>query len=51
MEAMGRLLESQVAQGERGAARRTAERYLEKYPSGPYARLAHSQLPESESPP
>jgi len=43
-EASGRLLEAERALGDAAAARVTARQYLEKYPSGPHASLAHTVL-------
>ena len=43
-EAAGRLLEAQRALGDLQAARITARQYLEKYPSGPHAALAHDVI-------
>jgi hypothetical protein len=43
-EAEGRLMESLSRSGDRAGARRAAERYLAKYPSGPHERVAHQLL-------
>jgi transmembrane sensor len=43
-EAAGRLLEAERALGDVEAARATARQYLQKYPSGPHASLAHDVL-------
>jgi tetratricopeptide (TPR) repeat protein len=43
-EVLARLMESQKRAGHWDAARSTARRYLEHYPGGPYAALAHSLL-------
>jgi transmembrane sensor len=43
-EALGRLLEAERALGDVEAARAYARQYLEKYPSGPHASLAHDLL-------
>ncbi|HUJ63745.1 MAG TPA: FecR family protein [Kofleriaceae bacterium] len=44
-EALGRLLEVYARIHDDAAARRTAQRYLDAYPSGPHAKLARSILP------
>ena len=44
-EALGRLLELYVRTHDDAAVRRTATLYLDTYPSGPHAKLAHSVLP------
>jgi FecR protein len=43
-EAMGRLIESYRATGNRVAARATATKYLAAYPDGPHAAIAHQAL-------
>jgi len=43
-EAAGRLLEADRALGDLSAARDVAREYLDKYPSGPHASLAHDVL-------
>jgi transmembrane sensor len=43
-EAEGRLMESLARSGDRAGARTAAERYVEKYPSGPHARVARQLL-------
>jgi TolA-binding protein len=43
-EARGRLLEALHRAGEAGKAKRAAEEYLERHPSGPHAALARSIL-------
>jgi tetratricopeptide (TPR) repeat protein len=43
-EVLARLMESQKRAGQLDAARSTARRYLEHFPGGPYAPLAHSLL-------
>lgn len=43
-EALGRLIEVHEAAGDRESARAVAERYLESYPDGPHAKLAHEAL-------
>jgi TolA-binding protein len=43
-EAAGRLLEADRALGDVAAARAVAREYLDKYPSGPHASLAHDVL-------
>jgi TolA-binding protein len=39
-DAIGRLMEARDRGGDRAAARRDAERYLERFPTGPYAGTA-----------
>jgi transmembrane sensor len=39
-DALGRLMESLSRQGDTGAARTEATRYLERYPTGPHAEMA-----------
>jgi transmembrane sensor len=41
-EALGRLMEAQAKSGNASGARRTAELYLSRYPSGPHQKLARS---------
>lgn len=43
-EALGRLMEARQKSGNMDGARATAESYLQKYPSGPYAELARRLL-------
>lgn len=43
-EAEGRLMESLARSGDRAGARKAAERYVEKYASGPHARVARQLL-------
>lgn len=43
-EALGRLIEAWRLAGNPGAARDAARAYLEHYPQGPHAKLAHSLL-------
>lgn len=43
-EAQGRLIEAWRAAGNTAAARDSARLYLERYPQGPHAKLAHSLL-------
>lgn len=43
-EAEGRLMESLSRSGDRGGARKAAERYVAKYPSGPHVRVARQLL-------
>jgi len=43
-EAEGRLMESLARSGDRAGARKAAERYVEKYPTGPHARVARQLL-------
>jgi TolA-binding protein len=43
-EAEGRLMESLARSGDRAGARKAAERYVEKYPNGPHARVARQLL-------
>lgn len=45
-EARGRLMESLNRSGDTAGARRIAEGYLKRYPSGPHAPLAESLLPK-----
>jgi TolA-binding protein len=42
--ALGRTMRARIALGERGAARRDAQAYLEAYPEGPYAAEARQVL-------
>jgi transmembrane sensor len=41
-EALGRLMEAETKSGNASGARRTAELYLSRYPSGPHQKLARS---------
>ena len=43
-DAVGRLMEARHRGGERAAARRDAERYLQRFPEGPYAGTARAIL-------
>jgi TolA-binding protein len=43
-EATGRLIEAQERAGDRNGARATAEKYLERFPGGPYESLARGML-------
>jgi TolA-binding protein len=43
-EATGRLIEAQARAGDRNGARATAEKYLERFPGGPYESLARGML-------
>jgi TolA-binding protein len=43
-DAIGRLMEARHRGGERSAARRDAERYLQRFPEGPYAGTARAIL-------
>ena len=45
-DAVGRLMEARHRAGERAAARRDAERYLLRFPEGPYAGTARAILAE-----
>jgi TolA-binding protein len=45
-EALGRLLEIHVNDGDTEGARRIAQRYLKRAPNGPYRRLARSLIVE-----
>jgi hypothetical protein len=48
-EALGRLLDCQKRAGQRVPARATAQRYLERYPDGPYRALAeHLATPSAD---
>jgi hypothetical protein len=48
-EALGRLLDCQKRAGQRVPARATAQRYLERYPDGPYRALAeHLAAPSAD---
>jgi hypothetical protein len=43
-EALGRLIEARVDEGDDSAARGAAQRYLSRYPDGPHAALARRIL-------
>jgi TolA-binding protein len=43
-DAVGRLMEARHRAGDRPAARRDAERYLQRFPEGPYAGTARAIL-------
>jgi transmembrane sensor len=45
-DAVGRLMEARYRQGDRAAARADAERYLHRFPKGPYASVAKRLLTE-----
>ncbi len=45
-DAVGRLMEARDRAGDRSAARRDAERYLQRFPEGPYAGTARAILAE-----
>jgi hypothetical protein len=45
-DASGRLLEARERQGDQPAARRDAEKYLQRFPDGPYAKRARRILAE-----
>jgi TolA-binding protein len=45
-DAVGRLMEARERAGDRSGARADAERYLRRFPEGPYARVARAILAE-----
>jgi TolA-binding protein len=44
-EALGRVMEAESKSGNASEARRTAELYLSRYPTGPHQKLARSLAP------